>query len=707
MPVNNKVAFAISGSFRDSIYQSIPLFHRPSPIYLERVINGSSAFEVVESFMPAFYADDASFLIEPEGLNLLTWPQDAGNSAWIKGSNVDVRTDAAIAPDGTQRADRITWTGGTQSFQQVIKRTINLLPARDYILSFYGRLSLSGSKFGPNDVIRVTGGVAGGSAEVKMNQLNSYPGLYRCLELPFRSAGTIPVGLAEIDAGQEYPITAVTATTATISFGANITADQIAGCRIAFSSTSNMYTVVSNTASSGGQVTCTFDSGSNLAADGVTNATKAFLSGPSSQAVTIEFYSESTVSIDWGIVDLKEGWFRTSPIPQTRYQTLRSDTTLIYPKSPFAGLPTFGVFIDLRYWRGDGPLLQTLGFVTHINREGKLQVQLDSTIVTLPDVLPEKARIFIQVAAESTSLKVYVNGILKATAVVGQTTLPESPMSFMTDGVRAYRQVVSFHSLLTDGGVAVGETVREEVAELYSKDLVLSASDISSQSAGIQLPTVDVPGVQILGSSAVSSINNAATPPTVTVEDGSTFAAGTTVFILRDSVVRGSIFVKSKAANVLSVDSTVGVKVGDLLVYGDLGNPGRATVRLPVEAKDPQIVESIDAGNKRIVVGSTLSFVRAGAYVQGTSYNDKPGVIITNIDDTTRTLTLDDVSGIAVGDYIFQVKREMLIDPQNYSVRIVEGLAGITIATKSRDTIEITNRNASTLPVTPLIIVNL
>ena len=78
------VSFSMEGSFIDLIDQRIPNWSRSSPVYLEKTVAGSLQLYGVESFRPAFYLEDGSFLLEPKGINECTWSRDLTQNVWVK-----------------------------------------------------------------------------------------------------------------------------------------------------------------------------------------------------------------------------------------------------------------------------------------------------------------------------------------------------------------------------------------------------------------------------------------------------------------------------------------------------------------------------------------------------------------------------------------------------------------------------------------------
>jgi hypothetical protein len=697
--VQRKLNFAIAGSLKDAIGQAIPNFLRNTPIVIEEDVNDSRQFEPVAAFLPAFAASDGSLLLEPAGTNEITWPLRVNRAEWVKGSNVVVAQDRSIAPDGTHLADRVTWTGGT-GVNSILRRSLELEPGQDYVLSLYLRLQPGGGKFGANDVVRVIG--AEGNPEVSLNQLNGWVNKYRLIELKFNAGGIVPE--SGISANEDWAVDAVSTTTVTLTLaGLSIGEDALQGSRLEFDS-GDVYEITANTASSSNQVVFTLDA-TNLPGDGITTANRVTLTGPAPREIDIEIYSESVASIDWGMADLKEGVVRTSPIIQNGQKETRSDSYLIYRESPFEALNSFGAFFDIKFLRGEGVLIASRGFVIWLDDNNILSCQLDTTVLATPNPIPtENVKIFVQVSAESTSLAIYINGILEARSTVPDANLPDSALSFVSAGVRCHNVFLGFAGALTDGAVAQGQRAGDEVRELFETPEILPSNVISSQSPGITLPEVAIPGIPVVASTAIDSIDRAARE--VTVVDATGFTNNSTAFLIRDDVVRTRVEITGIAANVFSVDSVAGLKPGDLFVLGDYDRPSRVTVRMPVTPFDAQEIESIDSGNSTVEIQNTISFDQSPALVQR-DYVDVGAFQILGKDDVASELTLDGTNGLEVGDIIFQPATELLIDPQNYTVLFLEDIGGIKVTRKARDSFEIENQNVAPVVVTPQVIVNL
>jgi len=707
------ICLAIAGSLRDAITKQVPVFQRPSPIYLEKEIGGSLQLESIPAFLPAFYSDDGSFLIEPAGTNLILWPHAVQRQEWVKGSQVRILADRAASPDGTRTADIVSWIGGTGS-TQIIKRSLKLQPGSAYCVSFYVRLRTDGGQFGANDVLRVVGDVAttveGDSPEIGLNVLNEVPGLYQVIELVFATAGSFPVS-HQIDSTESFQVTGVSSSTATLFMPSYaIAANDLINCQLAFD---GGYTcrITANGASSAGEVLFTVDA-VNLPAQGVTaGISEAVLIGPQMAEVDLEVYSESLAAIDWGLMDLKEGTFRTSPISQTNEQTLRSATTLYYLYNPFEGLKSFGILLDMRYWRGDGTFFDILDFYVWADEAGRLVVRFGTTDLVTPEPLPEAPTVYIQISSEYSSIAIYVDGILVARSSTSDPALEDSPFSLDSEGVRCYHKIIAFNTALTDGLVEVGQKAGGEVGQLFSQlDEVLSAGMISAQSSGILLPPVLIPGVPILAATAVTDLDTAA--GTLTVEDATGLSNGATLFFSRSNSLRTRSKITGIAANVLSVESLAGVNIGDLAILADYDNPGRATVRLPLEADDPQVISAIndtDPDKLILSVTSVLSFEATTASVQTPEYEDIGLVQVLETNEIAQTITVTgpNVDRIEVGHVIFQPLAELLVDPQNYQVTILQAVPGVEVSRKAADSIELTSTNPADVTVNPLILANL
>ena len=698
----SKFSFAVlEGSLIDLVNREIPNWSRSSPVHLERSLGSSIQFNSVSAFLPAFDPEEGHFLLEPNGTNLLTWNLAVNNSVWQKGSNVVVRSDVAIAPDATLRGDRVTWTSGTGNSQLIRRSFTNLEAGTEYFLTFVSRLQ--GGGFGPNDFLRVVGGVAG-TFQSTLSALNAYMRNYRLMTLAFTTAGSQPK-LPGVENTTGYTLTAVTTNTFTLTGLEGVAINDLVGATITFSNVAGKtYLVTANTASSGSQVVITIAT-STLLSDGVTTAAStATISAAPLQSVNIELYCESTASIDWGGMQLEQRDFRTSMIYQGAETLVRSASTLTYRTSPIDNLPTFGIYLSLAFWRGDGNLID-FGDVRASIVEGKLSVTVGNTTLNDPSLLPTtNANIFIQLSSESASLNLFVNNKLVArTSVVGFRST-SSTFTLTSSGVRAIRQVLISTSLLLDGQPEVNGMATQEVADLFNRKVV-NPGDIGAIIPTLNLPTITIPAPESpIGRTIIDGINTSTR--VLTVRDGTNFAIGSTVQVLRGTELAPVLFalVTAKTGNSITLDTVAGIVIGDVLNTGNYNRPGRASIRFPASFIDTQIINSIDVPNRRLSVNSALSFQRQRAFIWNPdTYQDVSEVVIEAIDTINNTLTISSLTGVSVGNVIGLPFNELLIDPSVYSAELAMPLANVQISQKTRNAIVITNTRNEPVQVTPLI----
>lgn len=154
-----KINFGIKGTFGDFYQGRFPTFSRPSPLFLEKEINGSLDLVAISSNEPAIY-DNGNFVISPGITNLLTYSDDLKHSEWIAGSNVFVRRETTYgAVSIRQEADSIAVIAGKGQDEesrkrQILRRSIYLEPGKTY--TAWTILRLANGSAGVTDVFRVT-----------------------------------------------------------------------------------------------------------------------------------------------------------------------------------------------------------------------------------------------------------------------------------------------------------------------------------------------------------------------------------------------------------------------------------------------------------------------------------------------------------------------------------------------------------------------
>lgn len=690
--IRKSVIFAVEGRL-STLQNEIPNHSRMSPVMLESAVNASVTFLPIQSNVPAINPQDGSILLEPGQTNLLNYNLDLKQSVWQKGSNITVRGDVVLAPDGSQRGDRVSWGVGTGN-TQLIQRPITLKAGTKYYLS--GLFNLVGGKFATTDVIKMVGGVIG-TPEVSFSGLNLFPGNYRWIELSFTTLGAQPK-LPDLQTSSSgYTISAISTNSVTLAGITGIANNNLIGGQIGFSNNpAKKYNIIGNTIS-GSSCTITTDpvSGS-LTADGVLTTHNAQLYGAPDITSILQLYVESAVSINWGGIQLEVGEYRTSMIYQDAAITPRAPTKLVYRKqsNPLIGFKTFGLLFDVKFWRGDGVLF-SIGNISADVVAGKLKLTVGSTVVNDPNPLPASPQIYIQVNGESFTLSVFINKRVIARANLSGFQPSVARISLTSSGVRCINRIVILNRAFADGAVAIGEFVQSEMADvLYSE--ITDVSAVAVAVPELVLPFVTIPSPeQPVASSEIQSINSAGS--TVTVVDGSDFGTSGAVIVYRpasdgDRAI-GYLTITGKTGNTVSLSSISGIALGDRLVSDFVARPGKASVRLPFSPIDPQIITAIDIANKRVTVASALAFVeKSRAIVQSTLYQDVAEVIVETIDNTNSRLTLNSILGITVGDIISQPDEEVEIPTECYYVDLLTPNPNINIEQKATNGFVLSNK---------------
>lgn len=715
MATNYQLAFAIEGSSLVDLTpeQRIPNFDRPTPVNIQRFVNNGIRIDPVPAYRPAFFADDSSILIEKATVPLLDWNLDL-TKFWLRGDFVSIYPDLAPAPDGSPNGDIISWGRG-EGNSQVIQRTIALVAGQTYTLTFLLCIPEKGGRFSSTDEIRVTGDVKS-APPIKLSDLNEYQGKYRQLTTTFIAGGKQPTlpnitttgtgGSRSGDSPTGARIVGVANNTVTVEI-LNVKQDDLSGGQIAFEGIAGQFNMVGNTATNAsGQVTITVDVPS-VGGLGVTNTiTARFLSAPQ-QNCTIQIYSESAITLYFGGCQLESGNFPTSIIYNRGVLNTRAATNVSYRSSPVRDLSTFGFYLELRYWHGDGNIVNCGNFSMAITN-GKLVVSAGANSVTIDEALPkENVKIFAQVAAETTSMLLYINGSLKAkTSVVGFKG-QKSKMELTTRGVRAIRRFFIFTNFLSDGQVELNGKATNDVGELFSRPgSVISADAISAHSRVIKLPTTVVPGVTPPdASTTILSVNSGTR--VIGVLSSAGFAVADNVLVLRRDFQITWATIQALTETTITLDNVSGITINDNLIKGNFNQPGRASARLPFTIATSQEILTTNPGARSLTTGTTLSYITGRAFIQDKNAQDVREVLITSIDNTAKTLFLNSIEGILSGHLIIQCEDEMELSPYCYHVDFLRQLTGLRLASKGRNAIVLNNRGNTPLEVDPLIVVAL
>jgi hypothetical protein len=707
--LEEKIARSIQGSLIELNQGEVPNFERRSPVWLEQYLNDSIQLYPVEANYPAIASEDSAWLLEPSGTNLVNYNIDLSQTSWVKGSNVIVFPDEVPAPDAsTYMADRVVWSSG-DGLTQILKRSFSLEAGYTYTMSLI--LMLTGGQLaGDRDVIRLVGGVEG-SSTIKLSQLNNYSNRYRLISLQFKVAGkqlvlpTASAGGYSHDTG--YTVTAVSANTITTTISGTIVADQFKGGQVQFGTNTKVYPILSSSPNAAnGSVTVTIDA-STLIVDGVTVGTVARFLGAQNQPVDLEFYVESTLSLNFGGIQIEKSPFRTSMIYQDADLKVRAISRLVYRNNPIAKLKSFGIFINLKEWRGDGNIADfgTLNLSIVSNR---LVVKAQNATLSTDLVLPASVKIFLQVTEENNSISLFINKTLVAkTNLLGYVGDHHANFTLTSEGVRSWKSFIVFDKVLLDGNPETGGIASQEVAYLFDTEAIISARAISAPPPLIVLPPVLIPSKPApIARSLIVGLNSATN--TITVADGTNFPLNAPVSVMREDrfILRSRIQTRTPATGTqfnLGLDLTAGVLVGDFLVYGNIDQPGRASVRFPFTPIDQQKILEVDPTLLRIKLGSTLAFNRGRGFVQNIFYQDISEVLVLDKQDNLGYLYLDKVTNLEIGHVFSQAEDEMLVSPRCYLPTLLNPVDNVAIANCYENGLVIENLNPFPVQVQPAI----
>jgi hypothetical protein len=721
----DKGNFSLEASLVDLNSMNSGNFNRGTMTHLEREIDGSIQLYPVQAYVPAIDSETSAFLLEPMSSNELTWNLNLANPVWILGSNVRVQSDECKAPDSSYLGDRITWAPGRDA-TQIIKRTLKLNAGSTYTLS--ALLRLEGGRFTSADVIRMKSGVVG-VPSVSLSSLNRYVKRYRWVEMSFVTAGSRPRLPQNYHQKVKYDVTNIGNNTIEISISVPVNANALVGAQVLFDNVGSQYFQINgNTAMANDRMTLTLGT-SGLAGLGINTSSKAILTEAAKQAVDLEIYCENVIALDWGGMQIEEQAFRTSMIYQQEAIAVRSAATLVYRNSPIANLRTCGLFMELKYWRGNGNLFDCSNFKGWI-QEGQIYVQAGSTVLTDSVPLPtQSVEFFVQASEETARLSLYVNGILKAQgSLTNFVANPDASLIFTSEGVRSIQRVLTTDRLLLDGQPTVGDIATDEVGNLFSNPTVIDATAISAHAPLINLNPVTVPAKKPpIARNQILVVNTNAR--TVTLTDASDFQVYTDVTVLRE--MNGSLNVRilAKNGNDVTLNSVDGINNRDILVYGNLTQPGKASARFPFDPIDQQEIREIAADTveirvnqstttavacKRLKVAESVTAFNAGetnrGFIVSSTYEDIAEVLILKVDEGNRYLYVSDhpilvpfVEADRPGWTIAQPRNELIIDPDNYFAGILNPVDGIKVSYRYSNGIVLENENAYPVTVRPYI----
>ena len=702
-----RAKFAIKGSLCDLMQQgNIANFHRPSDVNLERSVEGSLELYKCETYKPAFSVERSDLLLQPSRTNIVSFNTNPANPLWLKGSRVTVLSNQIQLPNGDYTGCRIQWSSGNGNTQP-LKRTFTLEAGSDYTLSAI--LKPVNSRFSGTDLLRIYGdGMT--TIEVPLSGLNDSQNRWALIERQFKAGGTQPAPIGNQHQVSSYTVQQVQPGVLSIVTDPSrpIAVDAIKGGQIQIGS--SFYQITANDSSLGTNVCNISVTPQTLVSDGVTTSSRASIVNAAPKQVTIELYCESPVSLDWGGIQLEQGLFRTSMIYQNQTLHTRAGDTLRFRRSPIQGLKTFGLFMSLNDFAGDGNLYDC-GNLTAAITANKLTVTADNVVVSLSDTLPVgRCEIFVQIIEANSSLSIYINGVLKGRSTIanfrGNLT---APMVLTSRGRRTIDEIAVFDTVFTEGAGSVGSLATGEVADLFAADSIIGPDLISKPSPLIALARITIPAVPApIFRADITTVNTIT--GAIVVSSASGLTNGNPVIITRgDAIVQRCTITALTGVN-LTLSAASNVLVGDILNFGSAELPTYASARFPFDPIDSQTITVVDAPNNKVTVGSVLSYSLGRSIVRTDLNQDVTEAAIVSIDQVGNTLTLETVVGISVGNIISQPLNELLIDPANYQVLITDPVIGVDPArlkSKYKNGVRIQNWNLTAVTVTPAIRINL
>lgn len=186
--------------------------------------------------------------------------------------------------------------------------------------------------------------------------------------------------------------------------------------------------------------------------------------------IHIEWYIENSCTLYITGLQLEKRNFRSFFVYQDEEIKKVAESVLYYQQSPIEGLGSFGVFFRMVNWRGNGNIVQS-GDLKIAIEGGQLLITKGSERYLVEKILPQKFACFVQVATETQSINVYVDGVLiwKRSLGTGTYRLAPGPMILTTQGIRVYSLIATTNAYLEDGLVDVGQVALREVGDLFAK----------------------------------------------------------------------------------------------------------------------------------------------------------------------------------------------------------------------------------------------
>lgn len=186
--------------------------------------------------------------------------------------------------------------------------------------------------------------------------------------------------------------------------------------------------------------------------------------------IHIEWYIENSCTLYITGLQLEKRNFRSFFVYQDEEIKKVAESVLYYQQSPIEGLGSFGIFFRMVNWRGNGNIVQS-GDLKVAIEGGQLLITKGNERYLVEKDLPQKFACFVQIATETQSINVYIDGVLiwKRSLGTGTYRLAPGPMLLTTQGIRVYSLIATTNAYLEDGLVDVGQVALREVGDLFAK----------------------------------------------------------------------------------------------------------------------------------------------------------------------------------------------------------------------------------------------
>lgn len=737
--IREKNIFALRGSVVDAVNNSVPNYSRSTPIWLLEEVGEKQVLKSTSSYRPVFKGNELDIYLESGGANKIPYSYSLEVDNWIKGSSIQVRPNSVISPRGVRDATNLIWSSGTGN-SQLIYTDVNLTSGKPHTLSVLVRANTD--NFTVDDKIFIfqedytiqngTGGI------ISLAELNTLMGKWVRLDTLFVPEGVsennivnLPNILNSLDGS--YPSFNVT------NFGNNtiqvyspnsneFTANSLAKAIFSVYKEGITYNfaIASNTAldsqSKTSILTIDTNNSDNLQSSLSINDQGVILNRENQ--FQVGFYVESINSLDFAVIQLEEKDHPSSLVFQYGQITPKSSISLEYEHNPLKYHTNSAVYFHLAQWEGDGVVLDLGAIVFRIQDRILFVDGLSFSGVNIDD--KPSFQLLLEIDNTDLLARLYLDRILLQSITLNSVFVfnLDDGISFSTQGVRVFREVLLFNDIIGDRLNLVGELASRDVELLFTEESILSLDVLNYGVPQLTLPIVKIPPrikdslvCQVIGidlGSSVVKINysNGLSLIDLVLEGNTTIISPVPIVIQRvvnngETIIVGYGNLLGISLNIdeyeLTLDGIQGIRTGDLLIFNDFSLRATSSVRFPATPIDLQIIQDIDPVNKSVLLGSVSSFYLSRAIILDQNNQDKGEVLIDSINLPSRLLFLSSVDNLSIGDFIYQPKYETIISPYNYFVSLAEEIEGVKIDSTYSNGIIFSNANDYLVTVNPIV----